>query len=178
MRPGSWSARALQGVTVFLLACPPYFLAFMVLVWFSWNSGTLIQLGFVSGQGDYVPLTEDPLRYVKAMWMPWVLCALPLAAYVLRITDASLRDGRHEDYLRTARGVTGVNVSTLLLNVAVIEYGFGIPGLFRVLRAAVEVGDVPVMMALVIEGVILITLANFLADAVQSMLDPRVRLSE
>jgi peptide/nickel transport system permease protein len=127
-----------------------------------------------------------------------VLCGLPLAAYVLRITEASLRDGLQEDYVRTARAkgigerrvidrhalpvaggaigaMTGVNISTLLLNVAVIEYGFAIPGLFRVLRSAVEVGDVPVMMALVIEGVILITLANALADTVHSVLDPRIR---
>ena len=33
----------------------------------------------------------------------------------------------------------------------------------------------PVMMGLVIEGVLLITIANFIADAVQHMLDPRVR---
>jgi ABC-type dipeptide/oligopeptide/nickel transport system permease component len=31
------------------------------------------------------------------------------------------------------------------------------------------------MMGLVIEGVLLIAIANFIADAVQEMLDPRVR---
>jgi peptide/nickel transport system permease protein len=34
--------------------------------------------------------------------------------------------------------------------------------------------DVPVLEAMVIEGVLLITLANFLVDAVQAKLDPRV----
>ena len=98
-----------------------------------------------------MPFGEDPLRFLKAMWVPWLLCALPLAAFVLRITEATLREALQEDYVRTARAkglhrpargqpprapghhaaiaaMTGVNVSTLLINVAVIEYGFGIPG--------------------------------------------------
>ena len=71
--------------------------------------------------------------------------------------------------------MTGVNVSTLLINVAVIEYAYSIPGLFRVIntrrpRAATS----PVLEALVLEGVVLIVLANFLADAVQARLDPRL----
>ena len=131
--------------------------------------------------------------------MPWVLCALPLAACVLRMTENTLREALQEDFVRTARAkglsagrvvnrhalpvitpaiaaMTGVNISTLLINVAVIEYGFGIPGLFSTIHAASLTGDVPVMMGLVIEGVLLITIANFLADAVQQMLDPKVRL--
>ena len=69
--------------------------------------------------------------------------------------------------------MTGVNVSTLLINVAVIEYGFGIPGMFRAIHAASD-RDMPVMRALVLEGVLLIVIANFIADAVQQMLDPKV----
>ena len=63
--------------------------------------------------------------------------------------------------------MTGVNISTMLINVAVIEYGFGIPGLFSAIHARLDVtGDVPVLMGLVIEGVLLIMIANFIADAV------------
>jgi peptide/nickel transport system permease protein len=199
MRPGSISARVLHVATAFLLACPPYFLAYMILIWFADGSGTTLQLPFVSGVTDYTGLSENPLRFVKAMWVPWVLCALPLAAYVARLTENTLSEALQEDFVRTARAkglstgrianrhalpvitpaiaaITGVNISTLLINVAVIEYGFGIPGLFSAIHAASRTGDVPVMMGLVIEGVLLITIANFLADAVQQMLDPKVRL--
>ena len=62
--------------------------------------------------------------------------------------------------------MTGVNVSTLLINIAVIEYAYNIPGLFRLINSAVRApADVPVLEALVIEGVLLIVLANALADA-------------
>ncbi|HEX6026409.1 MAG TPA: ABC transporter permease [Solirubrobacter sp.] len=197
-RPDSLSARALHVATALMLSCPPYFLAFLFLIYFADGSGTVFQIPFSSGVTDYRPFSDDPLAFLKAMWVPWVLCALPLAAYVLRITDNTLREVLQEDFVRTARAkglapgpvanrhalplvtpaisvMTGVNVSTMLLNVAVIEYGFGIPGLFRTIHAASLHGDVPVIMALVIEGVLLITIANFLADAVQQMLDPRVR---
>jgi peptide/nickel transport system permease protein len=134
------------------------------------------------------------------MWLPWILAALPLAAFVLRITEATLRENLQEDFVRTARAkglterrvinrhalpvaapaisaMTGVNVSTLLINVAVIEYAYSIPGLFRVINTAVRApADIPVLQGLVIEGVVLVVLANAVADAVQSRLDPRVRL--
>jgi len=198
-RPRSAAARLLHVATAFQLSCPPYLLAFFVLTYFAHWSGMVLRLPFVSGQTDYVPLSQNPVRWLEAMWVPWLLCALPLAAFVLRLTDHTMREVLQEDYVRTARAkglstkrvtnrhalpvvtpgiaaMTGVNVSTLLINVAVIEYGFGIPGFFRTIHAASLRGDVPVLMALVIEGVLLITIANFLADAVQQMLDPRVRL--
>jgi peptide/nickel transport system permease protein len=120
---------------------------------------------------------------------------------VLRITESSLRQDLQEDFVRTAgaKGVperqvvnrhalpvagpaiaatTGVNVSLLLINVAVIEYVYGIPGVFRVINTAVQplpTPDVAVLEAMVIEGVILIVVANAVADMVQYALDPRVR---
>jgi peptide/nickel transport system permease protein len=132
--------------------------------------------------------------------LPWILAGLPLTAIVLRITEAQLRQDLQEDYIRTARAkgvperrvvnrhalpvaapaiaaITGVNVSTLLINVAVIEYAYNIPGLFRLINTAVRApADVLVLQAIVIEGVVLIVLANALADAIQARLDPRVRL--
>jgi peptide/nickel transport system permease protein len=133
------------------------------------------------------------------MWLPWLLAAAPLAAFVLRITEAHMREDLQEDFIRTARAkglaekrvvnrhalpiagpaiaaITGVNVSTLLINVAIIEYAYNIPGLFRLINTAVRApADVPVLQALVVEGVVLIVLANALADAIGARLDPRVR---
>ena len=58
-----------------------------------------------------------------------------------------------------------------------LEYAFSIPGLFRVINTAVRApAEIAVLQGLVIEGVVLILLANALADAVQSRLDPEARL--
>jgi peptide/nickel transport system permease protein len=198
VRPGSRRARASKFATAIQLACPPYFQAFMILVFFAAGSGYVLQLPFVSGQQDYVPFLEDPLGYVKAMWIPWVIVALPMAAFVARIADSSLREVLQEDYLRTARSkglrerrvvdrhalpvaaapiamMAGVNMATLLLNVALTESIFSIPGLYRLIKPAMYSHDVPVIQAMMLEGVVLIVVANFLADAVQAALDPRVR---
>ena len=195
--PRTWITRALRVAIALLLSCPPYVLALVVLVWFSWNSGDY-KFAFVSGQGDYRPFGEDPLAFMKAMWVPWVCCALPLAAFVARIAEASMSEALGEDFVRTARAkglgerqvlnrhvlrvstppvaaMTGVNVSTMLITAATIEYGFGIPGMFLTIRGAIIGRDVPVLEALVLEGVILIVVANLLVDAFQGRLDPRVR---
>jgi peptide/nickel transport system permease protein len=195
--PSTWITRALRVAIAFLLSCPPYLLALIVLVWFSWNAGEY-GLPFVSGQGDYRPFGEDPLAFLKAMWVPWVCCALPLAALVARIAEASMSEALGEDFIRTARAkglaerrvlnrhvltvsmspiaaMTGVNVSTMLIQAAAIEYGFGLPGMFLTIRGAIIGKDVPVLEALVLEGVILVVIANFLVDAFQDRLDPRVR---
>ena len=197
MRPASRRTKALHVATGIQLSSPVFFQALLILFYFSSNVSGFIRLPFLSGAGDSVYVDGDPLRYVKAMWTPWILAALPLAAFVLRITEATVREALQEDFLRTARAkgleerrivnrhalpvaapaivaMTGVNVSTLLLNVAVIEYAFAIPGMFRVIITAVLQRDVPVLEAIVFEGVFLVVAANLLADAVQSRLDPRL----
>jgi peptide/nickel transport system permease protein len=197
--PGSRRTRVLHVLTAFQLASPVFFQALLVVFYFSSNVSDFIRLPFLSGQGDYVPLHEDPIHFLQAMWIPWLLIALPLAAYILRITEASLRDGLQEDFLRTARAkgvperevinrhalpvavpaiaaMTGVNVSTMLINVAVVEYVYALPGMFRVLTNAVhEPADLAVLEALVLEGVVLIVVANAVVDFVQWRIDPRLR---
>jgi peptide/nickel transport system permease protein len=198
IRPDARRTKALHLVTAFQLSSPVFFQALLVLFYFSSNVSGFVRLPFLSGQADYAPPIADPVHFLKAMWIPWLLAALPLAAYVLRITEATLRDELDEDFVRTARAkglserrvinrhalpvavpsiavMAGVNVSTLLLNVAVIEYAYSIPGLFRVINTAVRApADIPVLQGLVIEGVVLVVAANAIADAVQSRLDPRL----
>jgi peptide/nickel transport system permease protein len=195
--PGSAVTRVLHVVTAFQLSAPVFFLALLAIFYFSSNVSEFVRLPFISGAGDYVPFREDPIGYVKAMWVPWILTALPLAAFLARLAESTLREQLQEDYVRTARAkglgerqivnrhalpvtvpslaaMASVNVSALLINVAVIEYVYGIPGMFRVVYTVAKKGDVPVMEALILEGVILIVLANFIADAVQYRLDPRL----
>ena len=86
--------------TAFQMSCRPTSSPSWCL-WFFWNTGDFA-LPFVSGQGDYVPFSEDPLGWAKAIWVPG--CApLPLAAFVARMTEASMRDVLDADYIRTAR---------------------------------------------------------------------------
>jgi peptide/nickel transport system permease protein len=198
LRPGSASARALELSTAFVLSTPPYWFGFVVLIFFSPGTGYVLQVPFVSGLMDYVDFSEDPLGWVKAMWMPAVLVGLPLAAAVLRMTAATLREVAGEDFLRTARAkgmrertvvrrhalplavapvaaLTGANIAMLVTNVALVESAFNIPGIYRQIRSVYSNADLPMIQAMVIETTVVIVVANTLADLIQAAVDPRVR---
>jgi len=55
---------------------------------------------------------------------------------------------------------------------------FNIPGGYRYIERALVNRDVDLVQALVLESTFFIVTANFLADAVQGWLDPRVRAGE
>ena len=143
--PGTRRTRVLHVATALQLSSPVFFQALLVIFYFSSNVSDFIRLPFLSGQGDYAPAaSRTRSSSCSAMWVPWLLVAFPLAALILRITEASLREDLQEDFIRTARAkglserrvinrhalpvagpaiaaMTGVNVSTMLINVAVIE---------------------------------------------------------
>src|SRR4029079_2460350 len=112
-----------------------------------------------------------PLQFLKAMWVPWLCAGLALAAFVARVTEVSIDDALQADYIRTARAkglgpkqvmnrhalpiaippitaLTSVNVSTLLITICTIEYGFGLPGMFRTIRGAILGRDIAMLEAL------------------------------
>ena len=103
-----------------------------------------------------------------------------------------------EDYLRTARGkgvresvvlrrhalppasapviaLVGVNINLMITNVALMESVFNIPGSFRYIERALVNRDVDLVQGMVLEATFFIVCANFLADAIQAYMDPRVR---
>ena len=74
--------------------------------------------------------------------------------------------------------LVGVNMNLILTNLALIETVFNIPGGFRYIERALVNRDVDLVQALVVEATFFIVVANFLADAIQRWLDPRVRTGE
>ena len=66
-------------------------------------------------------------------------------------------------------------MNLILTNLALIEVVFNIPGGFRYIERALVNRDVDLVQALVVEATFFIVVANFLADAIQGWLDPRVR---
>lgn len=197
VRPRSPTARASTAVTALVLSCPPYWPGLMILVLFASGTGQLVQVPFVSGLGDYVPLGQAPLQWLKAVWIPVLVVAAPIAAMCQRMSAAALRDALGEDFLRTARAkglgeravllrhalpvalpavtaLTGTNAITALTNVALVESAFNLPGVFRDLQGMVSHTDYPLIQGLVVEAAFFVATANLLADAAQARLDPRV----
>jgi oligopeptide transport system permease protein len=130
--------------------------------------------------------------------LPAVTLALPVIAYVARLTRSSLLDVLRANFIRTARArgvgrwriLWGHALRPALLPVVsyigpatafvvtgslVVETVFGLPGTGRYLVQGAINRDYALVMGMVIVYGTLVLLLNLLADLVYGWLDPRVR---
>jgi len=201
-RRRSGTDRALAMGSALALSAPVYLFGFIVLTLFAPQSGYLIQIPFVSWYGGYVPFGEDPLGWLQALWVPWLVLATPLAAMCHRMTRATMAEALDEDFIRTARakgmtekrvvrrhalraalppvlGLASVNMALMVTNVVLIEPAFRLPGFFRqadIGQFRGEQSHVPsldVVQALVLEAALLISVTMLIADLLRARIDPR-----
>ena len=196
-RRGTLMGRGLDVFAAFGMSAPVYWLGAMAVVLFHPEVGRFARLP-ISKPNTYEPLTHDPLAWLQSLWLPWIILGLPLAAIVMRMIRASLAETLEEDFVRTARGkglsparvmrrhavpaasapvisLVGVTMGTLITNAILLEYTFSIPGVFSLMRRAMDQADFPIIEGVAIAGALLVVLANLLADLVYAWLDPRVR---
>ncbi|HML24210.1 MAG TPA: ABC transporter permease [Aggregatilinea sp.] len=137
---------------------------------------------------------------LPAMWLPAVAATLVLLAYIVRLVRAGVIEELKKGYVRTAvlKGlpyrvvvvkhvlrnaliptVTVIATSTgwLISGMVVIESVFSYPGLGRLLiNNAIDNRDLPLIQAIVMLTVAVILIANFTADLLYALLNPRIRL--
>src|SRR5215207_1351728 len=80
VRPRSPVARIIAVVTAFVLSSPVYWLGLVVLLFFAPGVGSVAEIPFLSTIGAYRPPGEDLLAFVRALWLPSLIVAAPLAA--------------------------------------------------------------------------------------------------
>jgi peptide/nickel transport system permease protein len=188
------------------LSIPIYWFGFAMLALFAPESGYLLQIPILSSYHGYRSIHDSPLLWLRSMWVPWVVLAIPLAAMCFRMTRASLLEVLDADLVRTARakgvrenlvmrrhalraalppviGLVSVSMALMVTNVILVETAFALPGFFHqadVGQFLGEQGHVPgndIIQALILEAATLIAVTMFLADMLQARLDPRVRHS-
>jgi len=153
---------------------------------------------FVSDTGVYRPLTEDPLAWLHAMWVPWLAVGLPIFGAFMRVATAAMRGALADDAVRTARakGLSdgrvlrrhalplavgplsaygGATINLVILNSAIMESLFNLPGAFRYASQAIEDSDLPLLQALTLVTVFYVVVGNLIADVIHARIDPRVR---
>ena len=197
-RPRTAAARVLEGLAAFFLCAPVYWVGLMLILTFGAGFG-LIPIPFFQ-TNVYEPLSQDPVAWLRALIVPWLVLGAPLAALCLRMTRAAMTDVLDEDYLRTAAAkglsgnaiarrhalpaaaspvftLVGVNMATLVTNTVLVEHAFSIPGLFQGLTEAMEDGNFPLLQGMTIATAALVVVANLVIDVIHAWLDPRVRLA-
>lgn len=135
-------------------------------------------------------------------WSGAVLPALPLALGIgaewARVLRGGLRDALGAPHSETARArgagrlrilarhgfphaaapfltVAAMSAGGLLAGAAVVETLFTWPGVGRLLITSIDAGDLPVVQAVVLLGVLFFLAANLLAEGLSALIDPRRR---
>jgi oligopeptide transport system permease protein len=181
---GVWD-HAIRGVAMLGLALPAFVVGPVLALVFGLYLGWLPVAGWVSGEAKY-------------MLLPVVTLALPVIAYVARLTRASFLEVMRANHIRTARAkgigelrvvwrhalrpalmpvvsYLGPATAFVVTGSLVVETVFGLPGTGRYLvQGAINRDYTLVMGMIVVYGVITLT-CNLVADLLYSWLDPRVR---
>ena len=190
-KANSWIDRTVMVFATLGYSVPLFWLGLLLIHVF----GVQLELLPVAG---YVPPDKDLIGFFKRLILPIVATGTVVMALITRMTRATMLEVLSEDYIRTARAkglvewevlwrhalrnamlpvitVIGVGFALLLGGVVVTENVFAIPGLGRLLFAAIVDRDYPL-----IQGTILIVSAiyagvNLLIDISYAFLDPRIR---
>ena len=135
------------------------------------------------------------------MVLPVVTLALPMIAYIARITRGSMIEVLHSSFIRTVRAkgmpekevilrhalkpallpvisYLGPAAAAILTGSVVVERIFTIPGIGSYFVQGALNRDYTLVMGVVILYGVLIILFNFLVDLVYAFLDPRIRYDD
>lgn len=196
-RPRSQLTKTLHILGAVALATPVATTGFVIVTAFGANGGE-VRLPFVSDTGVYQPLWRDPAAFVQALWVPALAVALPIAGAIMRLASSTTGAALAEDCIRTARakGISEARVllrhalplaippiaaysaaiiNLVILNAAIMEALFNLPGSFRAVPNAAEDADIGAMQALTLLTVTYVVVGNLLADLTVARLDPRTR---
>ncbi|OUI89331.1 peptide ABC transporter permease [Acetobacter sp. DmW_043] len=195
---GSWVDRTLIMLGLVGISMPVFWLGQVAnLISLSRYHDTWL-FSWVPGPG-YVPLTQNPLAWFKALVIPWCVLAVMFIGIYSRILRADLVALAQEDFMRTARAkglsparilvfhglrtsaityvsLFGLDFAQLLGGGALLtEVVFGLPGVGRLTYQALTNLDLPLIMATVMYSATFVVLANAVVDILYILLDPRVR---
>ena len=165
--------------------------SFVIAIVFIYVFGVWLRLLPFVGWGDGLD--------ARRMIMPTVILALPGAAFLTRITRASMLEAIRQDYVRTARSkglaertvivrhalknalipvatIVGPATAGLITGSFIIETIFSIPGIGRLYIISINARDYPIIMATTLLYAFLIVIANLSVDLVYGVLDPRIKV--
>ena len=170
--------------------------AFLVII-FSVNLGWFHVLGW-GGPHHFSELVKPATWDYREVVIPVIAVSVLPAAYIARVTRASMLEVLNQDYIRTARAkglaphrvvlrhtlknamipvltVIGPLAAALITGSFIIEQMFGIPGIGRAFVTAVGRRDYAMIMGSTLFYTLIVTFANLIVDLTYAAVDPRIR---
>jgi peptide/nickel transport system permease protein len=183
MREGTLIDRAIMLVALIGQAMPSFWLSLVLIIWFGLRLQWLPISGLDTWQG-----------YI----LPGIVLAFSAIPALMRLTRAGMIDALASDYIRTARA-KGLSLATIVLKHAlrnaampvvsvaavqlgfmlggsiVIEAVFALHGIGYLAWESISKNDFPVVQAVVLLLALIYIGLTLLADAMNAVLDPRLR---
>jgi peptide/nickel transport system permease protein len=190
---GRASDKVLTLAQFLLIAVPEFFWAILaVLVFASW-------LNLLPATG-YAPLSEGVAKWASHLVLPVLVLAFGLVAHVSRLTRSSMIEVLDSRYVLAARArglperkvlwrhalpnallpaitVLAIDAGLLIGGIVVVETVFAYPGLGRLLVYAIERHDLPLLQVGMMVVTAIYALANFVAELLYAVLNPRIRVA-
>jgi peptide/nickel transport system permease protein len=180
-----------------VVGLPEFVTGILLIQFFSFELRRL-GLPFLPANSSIRPDTS----FVEALPMlilPALTATLVLLAYIARLTRAGVIEELKKHYVRTAtlKGLPGgqvifnhvlrnallptitviaISIGWLVSGLVVIENVYNYPGLGRLLVFAIDRRDLPLIQAVTMITVLVLTSANLIADLLYAYLDPKIRL--
>jgi len=176
------------------LSFPTFWFGLMTIFIFSLKLGWLPSGGMFTLGGD-----EDILDLIRHLILPTVVLALVLVAQWSRYTRSSFLEVIHQDYIPAAKSkglsssrvlfrhafpnavspliaLAGIQLPWLFSGALVTETIFGWPGMGRLFVDSLNMKEYPVLMGMIMVTAIAVIIGNLLADVINAIIDPRIRL--
>lgn len=191
-RAGGKLDRAITVLNQLCMSIPPVFVGILLCFVF----GITLRIFM---PGNFVSFQQSPGQFFLYMLFPALSVALSRIAMTVKMLRSSILDEMNKDYIRTAfsRGRTrsdamkqhalknamipviaflAVTAAELVGGSIVVEQVFAVPGIGRLLLAAIGARDFPVAQAIVIILAAWVVVVNFIADILYQYMDPRIRI--
>ena len=175
------------------LATPGFWLGTLLMILLA------LRLKWLPAQG-YVPFVDDPAMSLRFLVLPTLTLGAAIAPYLARLMRAAVVEVVADPSVNYARAqglpeatiarkvvlrismpsmivAVALTVGFLLAGSIVVEELFNWPGMGRLVVAGVNERDYPMIQALMLVYGVIFIVVNVIAEVLQGILDPRVRLS-
>ena len=149
--------------------------------------------------GEYTPLTANPLQWAYHLILPWFVLAVLFIGFYGRVLRGNILDTINEDYVRTAKAkglnpkrvlvkhvlrnslipivtLFGLDFAGVLGGGAILtETVFDLHGVGQYAAQSINNFDLPPIMGVTMYGAFFIVLFSVLVDIFYAFLDPRIR---
>jgi peptide/nickel transport system permease protein len=190
LKPGSTIDLVTSVLSQIGVTIPDFWMGILLVILFS------LTLGWLPPSG-YTPIQEDFGDWLAHLILPAVTAGVISGSIQTRFIRSAMLEVMHENYIRTARAkglrerivvvrhalrnamitivtVIGLQITSLLSAVVVVEVVFAWPGLGRLAIEAVLDRDYPLLQGAVFTVAVMLALVNLGIDLLYFFLDPRI----